>query len=474
MNLLSNHLRARGVGTLTLLLLVSLLTGCDDDDIDPPDPSAESFLLLSDLHFNPLANLSLAEQLAAAEPSQWRAILESAPGQSLGTYGADTNHALMRSAFSSMQRTTPQPAFVLVTGDWLTHGFQEEYHRAFPTSDKSAFLAFQHKTMRFLAEQLGELYPDTTIYPVLGNNDTDCGDYDLQTHGPFLEDSVDVLEPLVNRHGAAPEFRSTYPVGGYYTAKLPFEHGRLIVLNGVFWSPAFKNECASSTWDPGQEELTWLEQTLAASARDGESVWLAFHIPPGIDVFQTLSSKDCPPAGPSCTSVSMYKPQYEKQLLALLRQHAGIIRMAFAGHTHMNEFRLLSAPGEPASLPLLQVGSISPIFYNNPSYFDVALEPRTGELRDYTAFVLTDLGARSTQPGWEKEYSFNEAYGQNGVTAASLEAVVSAIESELSTRVRYAWYYPSLGPSYILPKWRAYWCAINHLSPPDFERCYTE
>src|SRR5580693_6374697 len=86
---------------------------------------ANRFLILSDLHFNPMADARLVTQLEAAEPAQWASILGRSKSTAFSQYGQDTNWWLLRSALDQARRTIPRPAFIIVDGDSLAHHFPQ-------------------------------------------------------------------------------------------------------------------------------------------------------------------------------------------------------------------------------------------------------------------------------------------------------------------------------------------------------------
>ncbi|HEU0156367.1 MAG TPA: hypothetical protein VFQ82_09875, partial [Stellaceae bacterium] len=63
--------------------------------------AAGQLLLLSDIHFDPMADPVLVDRLAAAAPAGWPAILDTSANKSLGRYGADTNWRLLRSSLNA-------------------------------------------------------------------------------------------------------------------------------------------------------------------------------------------------------------------------------------------------------------------------------------------------------------------------------------------------------------------------------------
>jgi sphingomyelin phosphodiesterase acid-like 3 len=91
---------------------------------------AAQFLLLSDIHFNPMADPHLVDRLAAGPPAEWPAILDASADKSLGRYGADTNWHLLHSALEQMGTALPHPTFVLIPGDFLAHHFRDQFNAA--------------------------------------------------------------------------------------------------------------------------------------------------------------------------------------------------------------------------------------------------------------------------------------------------------------------------------------------------------
>ena len=81
------------------------------------------FLMMSDLHFDPMADPKLVDRLSSAEPKEWPDIFESSDNKTPARYGADSNWALLRSALWQAKQTLPNPAFVVLPGDFLAHNF---------------------------------------------------------------------------------------------------------------------------------------------------------------------------------------------------------------------------------------------------------------------------------------------------------------------------------------------------------------
>jgi sphingomyelin phosphodiesterase acid-like 3 len=182
---------------------------------------AETFLSVSDIHFDPFADPSLVAQLEAAEVQQWAAVFASSSKTAFSTYGSDVNDPLLRSAIAEMKQRVPSPAFVLISGDFLAHDFQKTYQQYATDKSQAAYTAFVTKTIAYVAGLLRDAYPHVRIYPTLGNNDSDCGDYAVAPDGVFLANFRDVWKPLVG----ARSFDRRFPTGGYYHADVPSLEG---------------------------------------------------------------------------------------------------------------------------------------------------------------------------------------------------------------------------------------------------------
>lgn len=418
---------------------------------------AEKFLSISDIHFNPFADPSLVTKLEAAEVSQWQAILASTAMTGFTTYGSDINDALMRSAFGEMQKQIPAPAFVLISGDFLAHDFQQTYQKYASDKSQTAYTAFVTKTVAYIASVLRETYPGVRIYPTLGNNDSDCGDYAVVPKGVFLANFRDVWSSIVQSRS----FDRRFPTGGYYHADVPtLKNVRVIALNTNFFSTNYKNPCGKPGPDPGLQELAWLDAELLLARAERKRVWLLFHIPPGMDVYDTLQYGG---ACPTLTAQTFWKDEYLQKYLRITAAHRKTIAGSFAGHTHQDEFRI--ATGDFIHI----TPSVTPIFGNNPAFEVVDVE-RDGDITGYKAWHLPDV----TLP-WKYEYSFDEAYGKPAYDTASLTELAASIGTDAATREKYFDFTTSgraKSSAAAIAKWQGYWCGLTKMAGSAFTTCY--
>jgi sphingomyelin phosphodiesterase acid-like 3 len=201
-----------------------------------------------------------------------------------------------------------------------------------------------------------------------GNDDSYCGNYQLQPQGQFLADTLAILRALVGAL-ASLGFDRNWMSYGNYSVTVPGL--RMIFPNTVFFSANYHNGCGSAAdADPGSATLAWLETELAAAERAQQRVWLVYHIPPGVDGFTTLRRGSCPDA-----IIPMWRQTYAEAFYALTRRYSDTIVASFAGHIHMDDFRLLGGDNGYYGFVLI-TPALSPIYGQNPAFRTVTSDCR--------------------------------------------------------------------------------------------------
>ena len=447
--------RAVARGVRAGMMAIVAAAGCATAGGAPADPAGapHTVLLVSDLHFNPFADTSLVRTLRGTPTSGWARVLARTQPSTPSKYGADTNYPLLRSAGAAMKQAAPAPAFVVITGDFLAHQYQERYEGVF--SDTVGYAAFTDSTIAFLAKWADSLYPNVPIYPAIGNNDSDCGDYAVVANGQFLRSAARSWGPLAQRGGGSPGFATSFAAAGHYTARVPATGTRLVMVNDVFLSRDYDTSCGE---DLGGAELDWLGAALDSAKAAGERAWIAGHIPPGVDVYSTISQQ-C--SSPTCL---LFDAAYNARYDSIVRANAGVVALSLTGHTHMNEFRVHSAGPSGRAVPIVGVPAVSPLFKNNPGFAVLELTAR-GEPANYSAYAFSGT--------WAKLFDFGSTYHQRGVTGASILAAAQRISADTAVRTRWRTNYDGGrgvdGPT--ASNWKSYWCAIANLAPSDYAKC---
>ena len=294
------------------------------------------FRIVSDLHFNPMADPSLLGELVAGDPARWESILNRTTPAAFSQYGSDTNWWLLKSAMEQFPATLPHPTFIMVTGDLLAHDFPATFQNVTHDSDQQHYRAFVLKTVEFLAIQLQRRFPGTRIFLTPGNNDNDCGDYTIQANGAFLDDTAPIARELAVGDD---ELVNTWKVLGSFNVPHPALPGvRIISFNSIFLSSKYRarssiNGCAPVSSTAASDLMEWLERNLAAAAQANLKVWLMFHIPPGIDGYASSSSdgsqgnNGAAANADTCGNaiVPMWVPDWTAKFDALLSKYQGTV-----------------------------------------------------------------------------------------------------------------------------------------------------
>jgi hypothetical protein len=420
------------------------------------------FLHVSDLHFDPFADHTIVRQLIAAPVEQWAAIFRTSKGTAFWTPGRDTSFPLLISMLAAAQG--PAYDYVLNTGDALAHNFKKEFVKA--GGAESEYAGFVIKTMRFVERMLQQSFRGVPVISALGNNDSTCGDYKLAPSDPMLA-AVGRGLPVVARH---PQALRDYAMGGSYAVPHPkVPKHDFVVLSDVFWSKNYSDACEQNGGDPGSAALAFLEWTLYQAKRTGKTVSLVMHIPPGIDSYKSRNNV-CP-----VDVTSFWNDALARRFLALVALYKDQLRLAFAGHTHMDDFRIITDASGAPLLATRVTPAVSPLFGNNPA-FTVMLYSRTdASVADYATFYLANLAKAGPgiAPDWRLEYSFKAIYQASGYDAASLAAMAKRIRTDDTVRASFMRYYAveSTQSAMTSSNWNVFACAQTAMTPDAYQSC---
>jgi sphingomyelin phosphodiesterase acid-like 3 len=428
-----------------LLLAVSLLAA----QVLP----TQNALCISDIHFDPVADATLLPKLIDAPISQWDAIFMSSQS-GYSNYNSDTNYPLMMSALKEAKARAPF-GYVLCTGDLLRHRLEDAFVSAGGT--KAQFPAFGTKTALFVLDKLQKTFPVPVVY-ALGNNDTVYGDYTVPPSNGFLKSLSGVLKTLT------PSQMGTFRFGGYYSFANPSTPNHdFLSLNTVFWSPSYKRGIPPKRGpiiDPGGSEMGWLGAKLADARKAGRKVSLLMHIPPGMDAFGSSTS------GTS----TMWVPKYAQQFNDLVSKYSDVLQTSFAGHTHMDDFRVMTSTAGDPLLVIHNTPAVSPDFGNNPGFSFYTFMVNDGAILDFQTFFIQ---LADQNPLWQREYRFSTTYGANAYTGTNLLQIVALIRQQGAIYDAYSNLYDaSASPSPVTSSnWMYYTCAQTEFTSDGYNNC---
>jgi hypothetical protein len=431
----------------------------------------QKVLVASDIHFNPMADVSLVPQLIAADPAQWEAILNKTTPHSFSPYGQDTNWWLLQSSLDQMHKTMPHPAAFLVLGDLLAHHYPTMFRDITHDDDAQHYRAFVLKTVQFLALQLRRRWPDSQILLTPGNNDDDCSDYAIEAGGAYLNDTAPTVRELAKAdEQVAAEWKA---LGSYSLLPAAIPGVRIVSFNSVFFSEKYEPESLQKSCEEAQstapsQAFAWLEKTVGAAQQANQKVWLMFHIPPGVDGYGSVHNhtKSC-----RTNIVPMWNPEWTVKFDSLLLNFQPTIAASFAGHTHTDDFRVINE-GSTAKAFVLVDPPISPIYEQNPAFR--VIDMAGSEVRDQTTYYLTNLTAAGTRRGkWKKEYTFSREWKTKQLDPASLGKIYDQIASDDAARAHWLKLYNvSSSAAKVQPgEVRGLYCAIEGLGVGAYGNC---
>jgi sphingomyelin phosphodiesterase acid-like 3 len=375
-----------------------------------------------------------------------------------------------------MRAKASEVGFVIVSGDLVAHAFACKYTTLFPQASPQAYSAFVAKTLDYVLHELRRALPNVPVYAALGNNDSGCGDYQLDANSEFLRAAGAVFTegfPAAEREKAL----LTFGAGGYYSIALPqpVEHTRLLVLDDLFLSRRYSTCGGKPDSEAGASQIEWLRGELERAREHKEKVWVMGHIPPGIDPFTTILKMRnvCGGKPPDVFLAS-------EELGKTIGDFGDVVRLALFAHTHMDEVRLLKPSGSDgprdaqAGVAVKLVPSISPINGNSPSFTVAQIDPATAVMVDYKVFVASNTTGNDAE--WTRAYDFREAFHEPDFSADSVGKLIAEfgadpnVEAEVSQNYIRNYFVRDVSAE-IKAFWPQYSCALSNLTAESYRDC---
>ncbi len=449
---------------ILLIIFSSFLTGCVSGSDSLPTVTIVSF---SDVHFDPFYDTTLFDQLVAASADEWETIFQSSAETDPATWGENANYPLFAAAVSKVCEEAGGTPFIIYTGDFLTHNFSTQFYELYGSEDETAMKEFTYKTIDFFVTKVRNECGTIPVAFTLGNNDSYDGDYQIEPAGEFLSDTSGLFytKLLMEEVDLAP-YISSYGAGGYYYTNLLDSYIRLISLNTIFFSP----RAASSGASAAEAQLTWFYNALSEAWLLGQSVWIIMHIPPGADIFGSVSTY-MDDAGQLSDAAMMWEEDYQERMTEILTEFAGTIDVIYAGHTHMDEYRLSVEGSASSNGQVIITPGISPLFGNNPALKKMTVDYDTWQPADYESFYDSLEG---TSHAFSEYYTFSTAYSLSGILDDSLATLVGELDTDEAKKTSYTTYYYS-GHDASNPitdtNWPAYKCGIEKMDKDEYIDC---
>lgn len=438
------HQRHRNNLLLRLLLLQPLYLGAaamSSGDIG-------FFWHITDMHWDPTYNVSGPSGVSCS-PAE----VESTGG-SYGNYLCDSPWLLINSSVQAMRQIKEDVDFLIWTGDDTPHNANNA------SKDEVADI------IRNLTQQLLDVFPNTTIFPVLGNHDWSPKSQIPPRNDIFYGTIADIWSPWLS----IPSVSETFRRSGFYSTKLN-DKILLVGLNSNLYYDS--NQITASMPDPGNQ-LQWLDDTLTQASESRLKVLLIGHVPPG--QFEKHEDKH------------WFRPYYNQIFVELLRKHNRVFGSLHFGHHHTDTFRLFYddkgttvgsffvapavTPWE-TTLPGVMGGA-----GNNPGVRLVQYNRTSATVINVLQYYLNLTKANSRPQGsmaqWELAYNATAYYDQPDMTTASLKNLVDRMWTDDALFDKY---YKANGLYFDMnEKWSSetrsvHCCAITQLDYKNYTTC---
>jgi sphingomyelin phosphodiesterase acid-like 3 len=250
-------------------------------------------------------------------------------------------------------------------------------------------------------------------------------------------------------------FLNSFGTNGYYAGQ-PLGSKLLVIgLNSNLFIAGFSSYAAADA------EISWLNSQLSSALAAGQKVWILMHVPPGA-YSQSIAQVAPTPGDVDESDAAMnWDPDTQSLFMQTLGKYPGLVTLMLAGHTHMDEFRVLTTGDVLEQLP-----GISPCFGNNPAYKVLTITQNTFTPTDYQSFDY-DLSALPPPSQFTNLYQFSTTYGAQGNLATSLGRLYPQFAANPTTRDTYKLLFGS-GNTSVNPITLSPWNPINDVNWPIF------
>ncbi len=446
--------------------------------------TSASVLMLSDIHFEAFADPAKLPQLRESPIEQWPAIFSSpasatqaadfaALQKACPVHGLDTAWPLLSTSLKQAAAQQPHPLFVTVSGDLMGHEFDCRFRNLVSKTTEEEVSAFAAKTVAFVVAQLHTAFPGSPLYLALGNNDSGCPDYLEDRNSAFLQQVAPVFAQAAGGLNGQTILREFSDEGDYSIAlPQPMQNARLIVLQDIFDSSHYKGcNGKPDAGAAGAAQLTWLHAQLADARAHHQHVWVMAHVPPGVEMYSTVSRhlNVCSGQPPAMFLSS-------EKLAETLTAFPEVVALAIFAHSHADELRWLHAPGSQNAVPAKLVSSISPVNGNQPTFTVAQVDTRTAQMLDDTVYLV---GTGNNATGATREYSFRETYKLPAYSAAALQTLTAGFLADTTgsspgSQAYQHLYFPGDTGLHALAMqlfWRAYACSLREDDPAAYRTC---
>ena len=324
------------------------------------------------------------------------------------------------------------PDFILHLGDMIGHRRTWESNRT----------KLVEENQQIVLSTLQDIFPQTPIVTVFGNNDgfeKDYGRFTYKGMSPFntavqygfkngfLSDGEVCNGKL---HSQYPCILSQNKIDGFFTLKLQ-KNLILIALNSVALSPFYKERSQKTA----KLQMKFFHKHLELARVNKMSVLIAMHIPVGKNVYD---------------GTLFWKSSHRDKFLELIMKYQNQILGLLVGHTHMEEFKIITTTNEKVIGEFFTAG-LSTSHGNSPSIklFELIDQKDEWSIHNYIAYQIHP-GPQEDEPVISKYYDFRAAYCESFPRQANIDTCLSHIKFN-QTRHRFTVNNPNFEQDIVSP-----------------------
>ena len=324
---------------------------------------------------------------------------EAKPAGPWGSDNCDTAPEFWRATLQWIANHLQVDA-ILWTGDIVDH------------NDLAQTWTSNRAEIAWASNVLQQIFPDTPVFPCLGNHDT----WPIDQLYPGIS-TPEILQDITSlwQSWLTTESQKTFRQKGMYQQQF-FDSGQVVALNSLYLDPENLAVFYNTSADIGQQ-LDFLNATLLNTLLP---TWILGHIPPG-----------------SSDLVSWFAPHYA--LLAGQPQ----VQAHFWGHTHHDEFRLLF---DANHTQVTGVGFVAPslmIDGHFPAIRRYLYNKTSLSLLDYEQYWLNwtlQLNTPEHFVGYFLGYTASQAYHISDLSPKSMADLLVRMKQNQSLVQQYAAY----------------------------------
>lgn len=376
-----------------------------------------TIIQLSDIHYEPdylLGGNAVCKAPMCCRSDQGPPENSNAAAGYWGDYrSCDTSWNTFNNTVQQIKRRNQKIDYIYMTGDIVDHAVWD------------TGIEKNSDVIEKVLKELKADFPDTPIYPILGNHEPSplnvFAPHNISDEKISTKWLYELSEELWSTW-LPPETSGTIMQGGFYTvlAKPGF---RIIALNS--------NVCYTFNWwliyNPKDQDgqLQWLADTLLQAENAGEKVHILGHIPSG--------DSGC---------LRTWSREFHK----IIERFENTVTAIFNGHTHNDHFHVYYATDEPTRPISVAVngGSVTQFSYLNSNYKIYSVDSVTYDILDAESWIfnLTEANTNaSLNPTWLKLYSFKEEYGVGSLNATELDTLTHKLAGNESLLQKYSRHY---------------------------------